>query len=226
MILQYRTFSECGPLHKIEDYVGCVLMPELQRAMFVLCDGMGGHRSGDIASQTVVKALCNYWRGNPKREDCAEKIIDACNEANEALEKCPQVEMGTTMVMACLQNNIALIAHCGDSRCYHFHTWRLQHWHTTDHRATTPEGWEYVSKGFVQGERTYIPEINEYVLSPGDYLLLCSDGLYKSFDNDEEIEQLLECITDIDELEATLMDRCTNNARDNYSVAIIKIVQI
>ena len=226
MIIQYRTFSECGPRYKNEDYVGCVLMPEQQRAMFVLCDGMGGHRSGDIASQTIVKSICNYWRGNPKREDCDEKIIDACNEAKGALEKCPKVEMGTTMVMACLENGIALIAHCGDSRCYHFHTWGLQHWHTTDHRATTPEGWEYVSKGFVQGEETHIPEINEYVLSPGDYLLLCSDGLYKSFDNDEEVEQLLERINDIDELEATLMDRCKRNARDNYSAVIIKIVQI
>lgn len=146
MIIQYRTLSECGPRYKNEDYIGYVLMPEHQRAMFILCDGMGGHRSGDIASQTVVKSISNYWRGNPKYEDCDEKIIDACNVAKVALEKRPQVEMGTTMVMACIENGIALIAHCGDSRCYHFHTWGLQHWHTTDHRNTTPEGWEYVSK--------------------------------------------------------------------------------
>lgn len=226
MILQYRTFSECGPRYKNEDAVGCVLIPEQQRAMFVLCDGMGGHRSGDIASQTVVKSLGNYWRRNPTCEDCNEKIIDACNEAKGTLEKCPQVEMGTTMVMVCLENGRALIAHCGDSRCYYFHTWGLQQLHTTDHCATTPEGWEYVYKGFVQGEETHIPEINEYVLTSGDYLLLCSDGLYKSFDNNEEIEQLLESITDIDELEATLMDRCKRYARDNYSAVIIKIVQI
>lgn len=103
MILQYRTFSECGPRYKNEDAMGCVLIPEQQRAMFVLCDGMGGHRSGDIASQTVVKSLGNYWRRNPTCEDCNEKIIDACNEAKGILEKCPQVEMGTTMVMVCLE---------------------------------------------------------------------------------------------------------------------------
>lgn len=226
MIIQYRTLSECGPRYKNEDYIGYVLMPEPQRAMFILCDGMGGHRSGDIASQTVVKSISNYWRGNPKYEDCDEKIIDACNVAKDTLEKCPQVEMGTTMVMACIENGIALIAHCGDSRCYHFHTWGLQHWHTTDHRNRTPEGWEYVSKGFIQGDETHIPEINEYVLSPGDYLLLCSDGLYKSFSHDEEIEQLLERITDIDELEAILINRCNHNVRDNYSAIIIKIVNI
>lgn len=226
MIIQYRTFSECGPRYKNEDSIGFVLMPEHKRAMFILCDGMGGHRSGDIASQTVVKSISNYWRGNPKRKNCHKKIIDATNEAKVALEKRPQVEMGTTMVMVCLEDGMARIAHCGDSRCYHFHTWGLQHWHTTDHRGTTPERWEYVSKGFIQGDETHIPEINDYVLSPRDYLLLCSDGMYKSFNNDEEIEGLLERITDIDELEAILLNRCHHNARDNYSAILIKIVQL
>lgn len=194
--------------------------------MFILCDGMGGHRSGDIASQTVVKSICNYWSANPMQEDCDEKIIDASNEAKIALEKCPNVEMGTTMVMVCIEDGFALIAHCGDSRCYHFHTWGLQHWHTNDHRDTSQEGWEYLSKGFVQGDDNHIPEINEYVVSPGDYLLLCSDGMYKCFDSDEEIEQLLENITDIEELETLFQNRCKHKACDNYSAIIINIVQV
>ncbi len=64
MIFEYRTFSECGPRWKNEDALGCVVMREQRRAMFILCDGMGGHRSGDIASRTVVKSICNYWQGN------------------------------------------------------------------------------------------------------------------------------------------------------------------
>lgn len=225
MILQYRTFSECGPRYKNEDTVGYALMPEQQRAMFILCDGMGGHRSGDIASQTVVKAICNYWMGNPKRRDCSKKIIDACNEAKIALEKRPQVEMGTTMVMAALEDGFVRIAHCGDSRCYHFHKWALSHWHTVDHREKTPEGWKYVSKGFIQGDYTHLPEINDYALSAGDFIFLCSDGLYNCF-TAEEIKRLLETTTDIDELYAQLMKHGKEKARDNFSAIIIKIVDV
>lgn len=225
MIIQYRTFSECGPRYQNEDAVGYALLPEHQRAMFILCDGMGGHHSGDIASQTVAKAICNYWMGNPKRRDCSKKIVDACNVAKVALEKRPQVEMGTTMVMVALEDGFVRIAHCGDSRCYHFHRWSLSHWHTIDHRARTPESWEYVSKGFIQGEDTYLPEINEYALSSGDIILLCSDGLYNCFSTDE-INHLLESTTDIDELYALLLKCGKEKAHDNFSAIIIKIIDV
>lgn len=225
MIIQYRTFSECGPRYKNEDTVSYVLMPEQQRALFVLCDGMGGHRNGDIASQTVASAICNYWRGNPKRKDCSKKIIDACTVAKVGLEKRPQVEMGTTMVLAALEDGIVRIAHCGDSRCYHFHNWAMSHWHTTDHRAITPEGWEYVSKGFIQGYDSFTPEINDFALSAGDYLLLCSDGLYDCFKTND-LNNLLESSNDIDELCALLLKRGKDEVRDNFSAIIIKVVDV
>jgi len=50
MAIQYRTFSECDPRYKKENSVGVVLLLEQQRATFILCDGIGGHRSGDVAS--------------------------------------------------------------------------------------------------------------------------------------------------------------------------------
>ncbi len=81
-----------------------------------------------------------------------------------------------------------------------------------------------MAKGFVQGE-TYFPEVNEFALSKGDFLLLCSDGLYNCFTN-EEIEHLLERITDIDEFHAVLLKRGEEKARDNYSAIIIKITDI
>lgn len=83
-----------------------------------------------------------------------------------------------------------------------------------------------MAKGFVQGEDTYLPEINELALSKGDYLLLCSDGLYNCFADDEEIGHLLEQITDIDELHAVLLKRGEEKACDNYSAIIIKITDI
>lgn len=44
----YRTFSECGPRWKNEDTIRVVEMPEQGRSLFILCDGMGRHRCGDV----------------------------------------------------------------------------------------------------------------------------------------------------------------------------------
>lgn len=225
MIIQYRTFSEGGSRYKNEDAVGYVLMPEQQRAMFILCDGMGGHRSGDIASKTIVKAICNYWRGNPKRHDSQKKIIDAANKAKVALEKRSQVEMGTTMVMAALEGHILRIAHCGDSRAYFYHRHDSSHWHTLDHRSKTPEGWEYVDKGFMQGENTYKPNIQEFYVSWGDKILLCSDGLYECFSN-EELNCIMKEVINVDELYALLHKRGKEMAHDNFSAIIIHVIKI
>lgn len=53
---KYRIFSECGPRWKNEDTIGVVEMPEQDRSLFILCDGMGGHRNGDLATQSVRTA--------------------------------------------------------------------------------------------------------------------------------------------------------------------------
>ncbi len=82
-----------------------------------------------------------------------------------------------------------------------------------------------MAKGFVQGNDTYHPEINEFVLSKGDYLFLCSDGLYNCF-TDEKIEHMLERITDIDELQAVFLKRGKDKVMDNYSAIVIKITDI
>lgn len=201
------------------------LLPEQQRAMFILCDGMGGHRSGDIASQTVVKAICNYWMGNPKHLDCGKKIVDACNVAKVALEKGPQVEMGTTMVMAAIYGHILRIAHCGDSQSYFYHRRDGSHWRSQDHRSKTPEGWEYVGKCFIQGDDTYNPEIQEHLVGWGDKILLCSDGLYHCF-SDEELNRIMETVVDIDEIYASLLKRGKTMALDNHYAIIIHVIQV
>ena len=90
-------------------------MPEQGRSVFVLCDGMGGHHLGEVASKLVAEHICDYWTKNPKRKDSEKKIIDACNETMIAYNNKSRVEMGTTMAMAAIEGNKALLAHCGDT---------------------------------------------------------------------------------------------------------------
>ena len=59
MKIEYTTFSEAGTRPYNEDYIRVVEMPEQYRTMFVLCDGMGGHAMGDLASHTVGDVFAN-----------------------------------------------------------------------------------------------------------------------------------------------------------------------
>ena len=57
MQYEYRTFSECGPRWKNEDTLEMVEMPEQGRTLFILYNGIGGHRMEYLTSRTVVKAI-------------------------------------------------------------------------------------------------------------------------------------------------------------------------
>lgn len=224
MKLEYRTFSECGPRYKNEDSLAVVEMSEQERSLFVLCDGMGGHRSGDIASQTVIKSLTDYWEGNPKRKNSEKKIIDASEQAKVALEHRPQVEMGTTMALAAVEGNQLLIAHSGDSRVYFYDRSDRKLVRTRDHIKPNPEGWAVLYKGFVQGMDCHIPEIHRTELHFGDIILICSDGVYNAF-KVGELEDIIESSLSVDDMIDRIKMICDAKSRDNYSAILIKVVE-
>lgn len=201
-----------------------VEIPEQGRTLFILYDGMGGHRRGDLASRTVVKAFRNYWKGNPKQKDSEKKILDATGQASVALNKHPLCRMGTTMVLAAIENGRLLFAHCGDSRLYFCRQGSSEVFRTKDHVEVTPEGWEYVSKGFVQGEECHLPEIGSAELHTDDIFMLCSDGVYKAF-KDEELEMLLHSEKDTDILAERIKKHCNAHARDYYPTIQVKVIE-
>lgn len=103
MKIYHGFFCECGPRRNNEDYIDFRYMPEQNRAVFVLCDGMGGHDCGEVASRFVAEHICGYWEKNPKRLDSEKKIIDACQETKIAYDNKSRVEMGTTMAMVAIK---------------------------------------------------------------------------------------------------------------------------
>lgn len=145
----YETFSECGPRRNNEDYIAVREIPETGRSVFVLCDGMGGHSLGEVASSLVAEHICDYWVKNTKRRNSEKKITDACNETMTAFNNKSRVEMGTTMAMAAIEGNKALLAHCGDSRIYVVRNREIIY-QSTDHVALTPEGWPIITRAFLQ----------------------------------------------------------------------------
>ncbi len=170
--------------------------------LFAVADGMGGHASGDVASAIAIEV----FEAALKQSD---SISDAVHNANKAIfqraAKDPDLTgMGTTLTAMWADEGSAQIAHVGDSRAYLLRDGQLTRL-TTDHTVVN----RLVQQGRIMPEdadrhpqRSYLEralgvdpevEVDVHVLdmSPGDRVLLCSDGLFGMID-DDLIQNVLE----------------------------------
>ena len=112
MKIRYTIISETGRRSNNEDYVKVIDNSEESRWFGAVCDGMGGHAMGEIASETVCNAVCDYWE-----EDQTVKARRACRSASAQLDErafgMNHVQMETTLVMASIEGNTITITHCG-----------------------------------------------------------------------------------------------------------------
>ena len=200
-------------------------MPEHNRSLFVLCDGLGGHDMGGVAAETVCNALCEYWMEHAMDTDSEEKVREACAVAWRALHersvRVRPVEMGTTLVMASVEGDRLTIANCGDSRCYLFRKGKLLY-QTTDHVGQR-NGWEVVTRCFFsQREDVAIPDIASFTLQTGDRIFLCSDGVYK-FVPEYDILDCAQNERSLEHVETTIRRVCEELSKDNYSGIFVSI---
>ncbi len=128
--------------------------------------------------------------------------------------------MGTTMAMAAIEGDKALLAHCGDSRIYVIRDREIIY-QSTDHIALTPEGWPIITRAFFTGCNNYIPDIKEIELEIGDIILICSDGVY----GNGKWSELQDVLTEELYIYPLMRVRevASEPAHDNYSAILIRI---
>lgn len=172
--------------------------------LFVVCDGMGGHEAGEVASEIAIDVIA---RQAPTKLD-ADALGQAVEEANLAIFQAVRTGqgkegMGTTCTACMVEGHKLVIAQSGDSRAYLVHKGTLQQL-TRDHSLVQ----DLIESGEITPEearshpwRSYItralgidpamrPDLYELKISGGDRLLICSDGLYSMVD-DAGIERIL-----------------------------------
>ncbi|MBM6613661.1 Stp1/IreP family PP2C-type Ser/Thr phosphatase [Desemzia sp. RIT804] len=207
----------------------------------VLCDGMGGHRAGDIASEMVVSHLGNNWEKTKLQsaKKAAEWLKRRVNRENQRLvEKASQYPdlkgMGTTLVAVAEAEDGYVIANIGDSRAY-----RLINNHLTqitdDHslvgelmrngQLTEEEALNHPQKNVLTRslgvEETLGIDIDIYAYESNSPILLCSDGLTNMV-ADEEIEKILNTSDSLKSQAAMLIDLANERGGiDNITVVII-----
>ena len=107
------------------------------RQVFVVCDGMGGHAGGCVASEiavtTVLESLQNQSPGIPTPEVMSKAVIDANSAVYTKSKEEPSLRgMGTTLTMLVFDRDAAYVTHIGDSRIYQLRNKRRKY-RTTDH---------------------------------------------------------------------------------------------
>lgn len=227
MNIYYATLSKTGKRSNNEDSFSVIQADDNSRWFGIVCDGLGGHAFGEVASETVTKAFTDYWKENYEEKDTEEKVNNACifayNELNKRADSLKHTEMGTTMVMASIEGNIVTVAHIGDSRCYILRNDGGLLYQTQNH-VNQIFGWETLSRCFFSyNSKNLIPDIVQLHLETGDRMLLCSDGVYKSIFPYILQERIMDNKSPEDILDVFDF-LCEKNGNDNYT-AILACVE-
>ena len=205
--------------------------------LFVVADGMGGHQAGDYASRYIVENLVSYlqYTENSQIVPLLREAILKVNTMlyHEAKEKPEFSGMGTTLVAAVADENTLYVANVGDSRLYLVRD-RIRQV-TRDHSYVE----ELVSLGRLErGSKDYKDKKNiitravgtedkllvdffEVGLEPGDYILMCSDGLSNMLE-DAEMEEIIGSDLELQEKAEKLITVANDNGgKDNIAVVLV-----
>ena len=220
MNINFATLSKCGKRSVNEDAFRVWNEPTLKRWTGIVCDGLGGHYLGDTCSNAVADCILKYWKEHANEPDGADKVKDAVHAAHTALRALADAErvheMGTTLVMASLHDNRLTVAHVGDSRCY-VQQPALNLCHVTCDHIKIEFGWDVLERCFFgEKEEAPVADIQQLQLEPGDRLLLCTDGLYKSMYPYVLTDRMMD-----DRTPSAILDDydflCEKNGDDNYT---------
>ena len=217
--------------------------------LFILCDGMGGHEAGEVASQTVCDAMSQtILSSNTPFDD--NLLLRAIDNAYNKLDSCdynPDVshKMGTTLTLLSLHEGGATIAHMGDSRVYHIRTNASRQdevlFHTRDHSlvndlvmigSITPEQAKHhpqkniITRAMQPGleDRCEADIYHTADIKKGDYFFLCSDGMLEEME-DHNLCNILSGDASDEEKAATLR-QVTENNKDNHSAILVHILDV
>ena len=222
--MRYTTFTERGCRSDNEDYCQVVIDNDAGRHLFVVCDGMGGHAMGEVASRVVGTAICEYWEQASFGEGVEQVLANAFQKASEALDAKADifnhVEMGTTMVLAAICGSQLTIAHAGDSRCYLLRPPKGVVHRTEDHMNQSVWG-NYIDRSFFSYQRDKAKvEMRQLDLQDGDRVFLCTDGVYQCIDPDILVQR---CIDDKspEKVADVIKFLCEKFSNDNYSGILV-----
>lgn len=247
---QIAALSVIGDRAEQQDNFGYIL--NQNDGMVVVCDGMGGHEGGKMASETAVQEFVSKYTENEQIEKQTEVLIDAAKNADALVaqlknEQGNLLKAGSTLVSIVINDRKLIWCSVGDSRAYLIRGGEMVQL-TLDHNYHTVLV-EKMNAGLISEEEFLAEDVRgealisflgignlaliDYSETPlelqkDDKIIIMSDGLYKIV-TDSEIARILDNFNNISEALWALEVKAKKNAknlavsRDNMTVALIKV---
>lgn len=218
--------------------------------IFILCDGMGGHDAGEIASSVVCeslgKSISSMLNANPDfsiadLKQALSIAYDALDDNDTGSSK----KMGTTLAMVVFHRHGVMVAHIGDSRVYHIRAGKSENettilFQTEDHsllnslvkagEISLEEAKQSVKKNIItramqpnaDRPEADITEISD--IQAGDWFYICSDGMLEQeeMEDGSAIKRIFSNQVEDDE-KVRILKGATSENQDNHSAIVIKV---
>lgn len=248
-IYQPLAIHELGKRANQEDSIYPIMCKATENdRLFLLCDGMGGHEHGEVASQSICKSLSAFLLQHAvASEGLEDKLLsDALAYAYEELDKLAILgdtrQMGTTLTLLYFHSNGCTAAHIGDSRIYHlrpsshtilyksrdhslvydlYQTGEL----TYEEMKTFPQK-NVITRAMIAGDKNHprpdVVHISD--IQSGDYFYICSDGMLEQMEDEELLDIFAANVCD-EEKQQMLISETSDN-KDNHSAYIVHIKEV
>jgi len=202
-----------------------------EEGLWVVADGMGGHRDGDVASRMVCEGL-NSFKATATLEASIDDLRQRMSHVNgrlyaAAIRPINPVQSGSTVVIFTASRTSCAVLWAGDSRAYRLRDHKLVQL-TTDHtwaaelqlREEEIEESDHAITRAVGGEEALLLDVRRDRVRLGDRYLLCSDGLTRELTS-TQIATILSH-GDVKQASQALIDATlANGARDNVTVIVV-----
>lgn len=216
---------------------------------FILCDGMGGHESGEVASSTVCECMGDYLydklsEGKSFSNQLFENALEYAYEGLDSKDNPDSVKkMGTTMTFLMFHDSGVTAAHIGDSRIYQFRPGvsgpifktrdhslvndLILLGELTEEEARTSMNKNVITRAMQPGQEnrskadmTLLTDVK-----PGDWFYMCSDGMLEEMD-DEVLGGILTDQSMTEDEKRDLLIRRTSSNKDNHTALIIHMLDV
>lgn len=215
--------------------------------LFLVCDGMGGHSKGEVASANVIDAMTTWIKQRTLpdgrvTDGIIESALLSAHQRLDTLDDGAENKMGTTLTLVCLHSGGAVMGHVGDSRIYHIRPSQKKIlYKSIDHSlvydlyrqgvisyeemATSPQRnviTRAIMPGVENNDKIDIAHTSD--VQPGDYFYLCSDGMLEEMTDTQLVEVLSSDASD--EMKANTLVTMTAGNKDNHTALLIKIKNV
>ncbi len=181
--------------------------------LYAVADGVGGGLRGEIASRMAIEGFRLYASERVSLEPTIRRLQEDIYK--EAIESLGEPIMGTTLTALRITGNEVRLGHIGDSHCYHF-TGSVLKLITEDHESFEESlGGPVLSSylGMPTDTHTFRVQEETFTISPGDKILLCTDGLYRQL-SETRIAQLVQQHPRLEDIATAL---CAEASAADYS---------